>query len=78
MWKSEFETFEVFDDSLRSTKGRQRTPQENKMILLVLKAYLNRRIKANDWQTVSNINWTSIEEEVASDLRVKRIYITNL
>ena len=73
-WESQLKVFESFEGGLCNEKGKQRTFEENKMLLLALQASLRRRLERGE----ANISWRSIEDEVARDFHVGHDYIPTL
>ena len=77
-WRSSLECFEEMTPFICNKKGKKRTYEENKFILLALKACLRRRLEAVKKATDGNISWDSIEEEISSDFKVKKLYVRDL
>ena len=73
-WESQLKVFESFEAGLCNEKGKQRTFEENKMLLLALQASLRRRLERGE----DNISWRIIEDEVARDFHVGHDYIPTL
>ena len=80
MWKQQLEVFSELQEELKNPKGRSRTLEENKFILLALLRELRQRVQSmNDGHLhPSEITWTSIEERVAMDFCVWRPHLTKL
>ena len=73
-WGEVVKKWQVNSKSLFNSRGRARSYEENSLILLAIKAHLERDIETN----VLTVNWTSIESKVASELKVRREHVTEL
>ena len=56
---------EDYSEGIKNSKGKTRTFEENRMILLALKAALRRRLEGEEDKR--KIIWSAIDREVASD-----------
>ena len=74
-WHDVLESFTLMTSSLENRKGRVRSYEENRMLLLAINASLRRAVEANNNQQIS---WRSIEEEVAKDFRTRLNYVIEL
>ena len=77
-WRRLLEEFNGLADTLKNPQGHSRTFEENKMILLALRAALNRRISLLNVDQETTINWRSIEDEVGRDFHVSNKYVHDL
>ena len=75
LWWSNMDYFESMLDSLRNPKGRARTVEENKLILLHLFATARRHLST---QHIKDVSWWLVETEVAEDLKVGHQYVSIL
>ena len=64
-WRRLLEEFDSLSTSLKNPKGESRSFEENKMLILALRAGLRRRVRELNLDPEATINWTSIENEVA-------------
>ena len=69
-WRRLLEEFNSLSSSLKNPNGESRSFEENKMLILALRAGLNRRVRELNLDPEATINWTSIENEVARDFFV--------
>ena len=69
MWKDSFDAVDELAEGLKNPKGKTQTFEENKMMLLGLKAALKQRLQSADEKEADprDINWTAIELEVAGN-----------
>ena len=74
-WEDNIGLFEDLLDPLVKSKTKKRTLEEHRLILLSLLATARRRFDLCD---IDDVNWTSIEREVASDLRVGFLLVNKL
>ena len=79
-WRNQLEVFSDFCQEIKNPNGRSRTLEENKLLILALRAYLRRKVESMNEGNLypSAITWTSIEEEVARDFCVGREYLTEI
>jgi hypothetical protein len=79
-WRNQLEVFSDFCQEIKNPNGRSRTLEENKLLILALRAYLRRKVESMNKGNLypSAITWTSIEEEVARDFCVGREYLTEI
>ena len=61
--------------SLKNSNGRSRGYSENRIILLALAATMHRHLSEKD---IQDVNWTSMENEVAQDLCLSSLYVKEL
>lgn len=73
-WRDDLNTFESLTSSFYSKKGKSRTFEENKMIILAMKASLKRRLKSGN----ELISWHCIENEVSKDFGFDRNAVYDL
>jgi hypothetical protein len=79
-WRNQLEVFSDFCQEIKNPNGRSRTLEENKLLILALRAYLRQKVESMNEGDLhpSSINWTLIEEAVARDFCVRREYLTEL
>ena len=77
-WKQRFNTFNAVTPFIVNNKGKARCAEENKFLLLAIKAALRRRIDATGKATDCKISWKSIENEVAFDFHVDTKHLVEL
>ena len=68
-WESIYNDFNEYSDSIKNPKGKTRSFEENKMLLLGMKAALKRRLNCGE---PTKISWTSIDIEMAEDFGYAR------
>ena len=80
MWEMQSDEFNEQAKACKNPHGRCHQFEENKLLLLALAAALRRKIVALKSKTIKidEINWTSIEKEVASDFYVGAEYIAEI
>jgi hypothetical protein len=80
VWRNQLEVFKGLKEEIKNPKGRSRTLEENKLLLLALLRELDQRVESMNNGNVhpSSITWTSIEETVARDFCVDRAILTEL
>ena len=78
IWESQLTEFKSWD--LKNPQGRSRTVEENKIVLLSLKMMLayNIELVKSGSLSVHDINWTTIENTVASQLHISNKYVSEL
>ena len=67
-WEETYKLMEDYSGGIKNSKGKTRTFEENRMILLALKAALRRRLEGEEDKR--KIIWSAIDREVASDLGI--------
>ena len=77
-WRRILEEFNNLSTSLKNPQGESRTFRENKMLILALRAALNRHVRVLNLNPEVTINWTCIENEVASDFFVSNKLVHDL
>ena len=77
-WKSSLERFEEITPFICNKKGKKRSTEENKLLLFALKACLRRRLEAVKIAKDCKISWDSIEDEICSDFKVKKLHLRDL
>jgi hypothetical protein len=79
-WRNQLEVFSDFCQEIKNPNGRSRTYEENKLLILALRAYLRQKVKSMNEGDLhpSSITWRSIEEAVAGDFFVRREHLTEL
>ena len=77
-WEIISENFSAHKESLANPKGKHRTFEENKMLLLALRGVLDANLSRLKLGEQENFNWTSIEREVAKTFQVGLEYVNNL
>lgn len=80
IWRNRLEVFSELKEIIKNPKGRSRTLEENKLLLLALYRELRQRVESMDNGALhpSSITWTYIEETVAHDFCVKKEHLTEL
>jgi transposase len=80
VWRNHLEVFSELKEDIKNPKGRSRTSEENKLLLLALYRELRQRVESmnNGDLHPSSITWTSIEETVASDFCVWKGHLAEL
>jgi hypothetical protein len=78
IWHGIYDDFN--DGSLANSKGRSRTFEENRIVLLSLKMLLLERLELVEEgkRKIYEITWTSIEDRVSQQLGVTREHVTAL
>ena len=64
-WKSTLDVLDTISHQLVPTKGKEKTNEQEKRILMVVIAYVRRNLETN-----KQFTWTYIEQEVARDLHI--------
>lgn len=78
-WKDRLHVFDGFAAGIKNPPGRSRTFNENKLLLLALRAALRRQVQALEAnKSEMTMSWTAIEEEVSTDFGVNRNHLTSL
>ena len=72
------ENFNLLSTVLINKQGKTRSDDENKIILLALKAALKRELKKNITDKKIVFNWNSLCTEVSEDLHVCKEHVANL
>ena len=72
-WKSTLDVLDTVLHQLVPTKGKEKTNEQEKMILMVVIAYVRQNIEMN-----KQFTWTLIENEVARDLHIRSNYVSQL
>eukprot|EP00547_Thalassionema_nitzschioides_P012115 CAMPEP_0194259496 /NCGR_PEP_ID=MMETSP0158-20130606/43728_1 /TAXON_ID=33649 /ORGANISM="Thalassionema nitzschioides, Strain L26-B" /LENGTH=140 /DNA_ID=CAMNT_0038999315 /DNA_START=74 /DNA_END=493 /DNA_ORIENTATION=+ len=80
VWTEKEGEFTALCDIIRNPKGRTRGIEENKLLLLALRAGMKRRIAAatETRSLATQITWTDIEQEVAEDFGVGKKCLAQL
>ena len=80
IWKGIAEEFDDHVPSLRNPRGRSRTLDENKLVLLIMRGILRFSLAQIEEGTmdVYNMSWTMIEESTAETVHMKREHVTEL
>jgi hypothetical protein len=78
MWNERFVQFDEYD--LGNSKGRTRTTEENKLVLLTLKLVLKLYLEKVESKELKphELSWTLVENRVASGLQMRREHVTKL
>ena len=74
-WVSLHEDLDFFAAGVKNSRGRSRTFEENKMIVLALKATL--RMALEYWDK-TKISWTALESRVSEDFCYRRKTVTEI
>jgi hypothetical protein len=77
-WDAVFRNLRAKKDSLTNRNGKTRTFEENKMVLLALRRYVELHLKMVKLGVQDNINWTTIEKEVAFSFGIKQEHVNDL
>ena len=77
-WETIYDNFSEQKDSLANPKGKQRTFEENKMLLLALRGALDAHLNRMKLGVQESLTWTTIEKEVATTFQVGPAYVKNL
>lgn len=78
-WIDTFDRFESLSERIKNNQGKNRTFEENKVLLFAIKAALKRSLDRNkDDVYNTTINWREIESEIARDFCVKLSHVIDL
>ena len=75
-WQETAAEFEEYTTHIKNPKGKSRTFEENKMLLLALKASLRRQMEAETDKT--KVSWSAIDREVAEDFGCKLSHLVDI
>ena len=73
-WNTQWQKLDAVSNDIRGETGKSRSFEEMRLLLLAIKAALKQRI----FEKEEKISWRQIDEEVAEDFRVGRMYISDL
>jgi hypothetical protein len=76
-WDAVLRNLTAKNDSLTNRNGKTLTFEENKMVLLALRGYAELHFKMVKLGVQDNINWTTIEKEVAFSFGIKQEHVKN-
>jgi hypothetical protein len=79
-WEHHGEVMNALPIGLNNENGKSRSFEENKLLIYVIQAALNRRIETLQTKTIcsTEVSWRHIEEEVARDFRARWKNITDM
>ena len=77
-WIDMRDTFKSLLPTVENRKGRVRTYDENRMILLALFASLKRHVNSLIKGNIKDIKWIMIETEVSEDFHVRKNYVVEI
>ena len=77
-WREKSANLEMMSTNLTNQKGKTRTVEEKKLVLLLVKATLKREIGNSQFQKSLDLYWTKIDVQVARDLHMKQEDVTSL
>ena len=77
-WRTTLQDFDELTPALTNNSGKTRLIEENCLILLSLKAALQRLLASVECAKESRINWKSLDYQVASDLHVSVHHVRQL
>ena len=77
-WIDVRDTLTSLIPTIKGSKGKVRTFEENKMIVLAIQASLKRLLKAYEKDNNLHIGWTMIEDEVSRDFHFSRKYVSEI
>lgn len=78
VWCQQLDSFDEYD--LGNNKGKTRTAEENKLILLTIKLVLRLQLAQviGGERTIYTVSWTDIDNLVADSLQVRRVHVSAL
>ena len=77
-WREKSANLEMMSTNLTNQKGKTRTVEEKKLVLLLVKATLKREIGNSQFKKSLDLYWTKIDVQVPRDLHMKQEDVTSL